>query len=103
MGFRFYKSFKILPGVRLNISKSGISAGLGVPGANMNIGRRGRRYTAGLPGTGLSYVRTAARKRSRDQDANSDQVRGSRRASSASAWMPIIAIGALLILAFAFL
>lgn len=66
MAFRFYRSWKILPGVRLNLSKSGISTTLGVRGANMNVGRRKRRYTLGLPGTGLSYVRTAARKRRRE-------------------------------------
>ena len=68
VGFRFYKSVKLLPGVRLNFSKSGISTTLGVPGANMNLGRRGRRYTVGLPGSGLSYTETSSRAR-----------RGSRR------------------------
>ena len=63
MGFRFYRSFKVLPGVRLNVSKSGISTSLGGRGATFNFGRRGRRYTVGLPGTGLSYVRTGGRSR----------------------------------------
>lgn len=56
MGFRFYRSLKILPGVRANVSKSGISATVGVRGANINIGTKRKRYTVGLPGTGLSYV-----------------------------------------------
>ena len=58
MGFRFYKSFRILPGVRLNLSKSGISTTLGIPGANINLRRGRRRTTFGLPGTGLSYIKT---------------------------------------------
>ena len=57
MGIRFYRSLKILPGVRANISKSGLSATVGVRGANMNVGRKKKRYTLGLPGTGLSYVK----------------------------------------------
>jgi hypothetical protein len=61
MGFRFRKSVKLLPGVRLNLSKSGISTTLGVRGASVNLSRRGRRYTVGLPGTGLSYSETSAR------------------------------------------
>lgn len=56
MGFRFYRSLKILPGVRANVSKRGVSATVGIPGANINIGSKRKRYTVGLPGTGLSYV-----------------------------------------------
>ena len=55
MGFRFRKSIKILPGVRLNFSKSGISTSIGVPGATVNISGKGTRTTVGLPGTGISY------------------------------------------------
>jgi hypothetical protein len=55
LGFRFRKSIKILPGLRVNLSKSGVSTSLGIPGATVNVGRRGVRGTAGIPGTGLSY------------------------------------------------
>lgn len=55
MGFRFRKSVKILPGIRLNFSKSGISTSLGGPGASINIGPKGTRKTVGLPGSGMSY------------------------------------------------
>jgi hypothetical protein len=55
MGFRFRRSVRIMPGVRLNLSKSGISTSLGGRGATLNIGRRGTRATVGIPGTGLSY------------------------------------------------
>ena len=56
MGFRFRKSIKLFPGVRLNLSKSGISTSIGVPGATINIGKRGTRGTVGIPGTGISYT-----------------------------------------------
>jgi hypothetical protein len=55
MGFRFRKTINILPGVRLNVSKSGVSTSVGRPGATVNFGRRGTRATVGLPGTGVSY------------------------------------------------
>lgn len=55
MGFRFRKSITIVPGVRLNLSKTGISTSIGRSGATINIGKRGVRGTVGLPGTGLSY------------------------------------------------
>ena len=56
MGFRFYRSRRILPGVRANLSKSGLSATVGIRGANVNISTKGKRYTVGLPGTGLSHI-----------------------------------------------
>jgi hypothetical protein len=37
MGFRFRKSIKLIPGVMLNFSKSGISTSNGKPGATVNI------------------------------------------------------------------
>lgn len=55
MGFRFRKSIKIIPGVRLNISRRGVSTSVGVPGATVNFSDRGTRGTVGIPGTGLSY------------------------------------------------
>ena len=55
MGFRFRRSIKLLPGIRLNLSKSGVSATVGKPGVSINISERGTRGTVGLPGTGLSY------------------------------------------------
>jgi len=57
MAFRFQKRIKILPGVRLNISKTG---------AIWTVGRRGASVTTrdgkltgnlGVPGTGMSYRR----------------------------------------------
>jgi hypothetical protein len=61
MGFlRFRRSFRILPGVRLNLSKSGVSTSLGTRGAWFTIGPRGTRTTVGIPGTGISYTETAS-------------------------------------------
>lgn len=55
MAFRFRKSVRIAPGIRLNFSRSGVSTTLGGRGLSVNMGRRGTRVTAGLPGTGLSF------------------------------------------------
>jgi hypothetical protein len=55
MAFRFQKRISILPGVRINLSKSGVSASLGPRGADVNIGKDGVTANAGIPGTGLSY------------------------------------------------
>lgn len=56
MGFGFRKSFKIAPGVRLNVGKKGISSvSVGSKGARVSVGKKGTRTTISAPGTGLSY------------------------------------------------
>lgn len=56
MGFRFRKSLKILPGVRVNLGNKGInSVSVGTRGAKVNVGKKGVRSTVGINGTGLSY------------------------------------------------
>ncbi len=43
-----------MPGVHINLSKSGISSTIGPRGANINVGQRGTYLNTGIPGTGLS-------------------------------------------------
>jgi hypothetical protein len=54
-GLRFRKSWGIAPGVKVNVSKTGVSTSLGGHGATVNVGTRTRTLTLGIPGTGLSY------------------------------------------------
>lgn len=61
MGFRFRRSVRVLPGVRLNFSKSGVSTSVGGHGTTVNFSKRGTRTIVGLPGTGLSYSSTKPR------------------------------------------
>jgi len=55
MGFRFHRVLNVIPGVRINLSKSGVSTSVGPRGADVNIGRHGVTTNAGIPGTGISY------------------------------------------------
>ena len=55
MGLRFRKSISLGKFLRLNLSKSGVSVGVGPRGLNVNFGPRGVRRTVGLSGTGLYY------------------------------------------------
>jgi hypothetical protein len=56
MAWRFRKSFKILPGVRVNIGKRGISsASIGPHGFTTSVGKSGVFQNTSVPGTGLSY------------------------------------------------
>src|ERR1700730_8283699 len=56
MGLRFRRTITLIPGVRLNLSKSGVSTSLGPRGMHYTIGPKGTRTTVGLPGSGLSYT-----------------------------------------------
>ena len=42
MGWSFRKSFRLLPGIRLNLSKSGPRLSIGIPGARASINMKGR-------------------------------------------------------------
>jgi len=76
MSLRFRRSMKILPGVRLNFSKSAMGLSFGVPGARISVNTRGDVYTsAGIPGTGIySVERTSLRKgRGRKRSARNQE------------------------------
>ena len=55
MGWRFRKSFAPIPGVRVTLSKRGITTSVGVGPVRLSSGPAGAGLTATLPGTGLSY------------------------------------------------
>src|SRR5437867_1427800 len=50
---RFWRRLRILPGVTVNLSKSGPSLSIGPRGTKVTIGRKGVRQTVGIPGSGL--------------------------------------------------
>lgn len=54
MPIRFRKTFKLLPGVKINVSKHGISTTVGPRGMHLTFNRYGVRQSVGLPGSGLS-------------------------------------------------
>lgn len=64
MGWRFRKSFKILPGVRMNVGSKGVTSwSFGGRGVRVNVGKRGTTTTYSLFGTGLSYLTHTPRAR----------------------------------------
>ncbi|MFA0964490.1 DUF4236 domain-containing protein [Roseivirga sp. BDSF3-8] len=67
---RFRKSIKIAPGIKLNLSKSGISTTLGGRGLSVNVGKRGTYLNTSIPGTGLS---------SRQKIGGKSQLKSSRK------------------------
>jgi hypothetical protein len=59
MGFRFQKRIRILPGLRVNLSKTGLSTSFGGKGLTVNIRGDRVKTTVGAPGSGLSYSDTS--------------------------------------------
>jgi hypothetical protein len=75
VGFRFRKSIRLIPGVRLNLSGSGASVSLGGRGFHYTIGSKGTRVTAGIPGSGISWTQyTPYTRNSRHNLANPDSI-----------------------------
>lgn len=72
MAFRFQRRIRIAPGVRINLSKSGVGLSVGPRGYSTSIGPRGIYRNVGLPGTGLSYrekIGSASGRSSQSQSA----------------------------------
>lgn len=60
MGFRFRKSFKVAPGVKLNFNKKSTGVTFGGKGLHYTINSSGKRTaSAGIPGTGLYYTESS--------------------------------------------
>ena len=88
MGLRFRKSFKVAPGVRVNVGKKSVGISAGVKGYRKSINSSGRVTTSiGVPGTGVSYVKTENLK-SKKKKAASSRVSSTAAAASSSASSP---------------
>jgi hypothetical protein len=100
MGFRFRRSIRLGSGLRLNVSKSGVSTSIGRPGATVNVGPRGASTTVGIPGTGVSY-RTDVGGNRTDSTHISDRANASALTSSGLGCFGIVVllVGVVLLLA----
>ncbi|AEW01050.1 hypothetical protein A4D02_13905 [Niastella koreensis] len=52
MAWSYRKRIKVIPGVHLNFSNSGISTSIGVRGASVNFGKNGTYLNTSIPGLG---------------------------------------------------
>lgn len=70
---RFRKSVSLIPGVKLNFGKKGVSISSGVPGFrktyNFNTGKT--TTSVGIPGTGIYYVDTKGPSKKKEEKVNS--------------------------------
>jgi hypothetical protein len=56
MPIRIRKTFTLFPGVKVNLSKSGMSLSVGRKRFTLNFSKHGIRQTTGLPGSGISHT-----------------------------------------------
>jgi hypothetical protein len=71
MPIRFRKTINLMPGVKLNLSRGGISLSVGRPGATVNFSKHGIRRTIGIPGSGLSdtaYIKKNKSESEKEED-----------------------------------
>jgi len=62
MGFRYRKSFKVAPGVRLNVGTKSAGVSFGGKGLRYSVNSSGRKTTTvSIPGSGLSYSTSSTR------------------------------------------
>ncbi len=72
MGFRFRKSIKIAPGVKLNLGKKSASISVGGKGVRRTISTTGRQTTSvGIPGSGIYYTDSSSMKKSKQPTSRS--------------------------------
>ena len=87
--FRFHRSFRLMPGVRLNLGKRSASVSVGMRGAHVTLGGpQGTRTTVGLPGSGLSNTEVH-RSHQVAPDAAGEPV---QQGSAARGWLWIVAL-----------
>ena len=85
MGWRYRKSVKILPGVKLNFNKKSTSISFGGKGHHTTINSKGKATrTVGIPGTGLYHTSTISSKRA------------SRPVASKQSWKGVKTMGVIL-------
>lgn len=85
MGWRYRKSVKILPGVKLNLNKNSTSVSIGGKGHHTTINSKGKvTRTIGVPGTGLYHTSTISNKKA------------SRPVASKQSWKGVKAMGVIL-------
>lgn len=81
MPVRFRKTFTLFPGVKVNVSKGGMSITVGTKGFHLNFSKHGVRQTTGLPGSGISHT-SYLFKNDDDEDEKSKKESEERSASA---------------------
>jgi Fe2+ transport system protein B len=87
MPVRIRKSFNLFPGVKVNMSKGGMSITVGRKGFHLNFSKRGVRQTVGLPGSGISESSYIFKNKD-DEDKKEKETEKEERSSEAAEEKP---------------
>lgn len=91
MGLRFRKSFKIAPGVKVNLNKKSNSITFGEKGAHYTLNSKGDRTSSvGIPGTGVYYTKTS--KGSKTNHVGKSSSSKSGRKKKGGCLIPIVVV-----------
>src|SRR5215211_1604453 len=73
MPVRFRRTFTLFPGVKVNVSKGGMSITVGRQGFHLNFSKHGVRQTTGLPGSGISHTSYLFKNDDEEEEKNKDE------------------------------
>lgn len=73
---RFRKSIKVAPGIKLNVTKKGVSSvSLGGKGVTVNTGgKRGTKATFNIPGSGISHTENLSSGKSNEKQSEGSMI-----------------------------
>jgi hypothetical protein len=75
MPVRFRRTFTLFPGVKVNVSKGGMSFTVGRKGFHLNFSKHGVRQTTGLPGSGISHTSYVFKNDDEDEEKGKTEER----------------------------
>lgn len=99
MGLRFRKSFKVAPGVKLNIGKKSAGVSVGGKGFRTSVSSSGRKTTSvGVPGTGLSYVSSSGGNSSSKSKSSKGSANNMKSSKKGGCWLILVPIIIILVI-----
>ncbi len=84
MPIRIRKTFTLFPGVKVNMSKGGMSITVGTKGMHLNFSKRGVRQTVGVPGSGISESSYLFKNKDKDEDEKESKEKESKKEEHSS-------------------
>lgn len=91
MPLRFRRTIKVAPGVKLNLSKGGVSTTVGTKNLKFNFGKRGVKRTVSIPGTGIQevdYIQKNKTESEKEKRAEAKERRQEKEARAEGAAIP---------------
>jgi hypothetical protein len=84
MPVRFRRTFTLFPGVKVNVSKGGMSLTVGRKGFHLNFSKHGVRQTTGLPGSGISHTSYLFKNDDEEDEKNKKETKETEEQSTST-------------------